>query len=191
MIIAVDIDEVLADLVSELTEFHNRTYGTSFTNHDYASYDLEDTWGGTRTDAVQKVERFMEEGGFRRAKPKPGAKRAIDTLKKTNELVVVSSRFHTLDTTTKEWLDEHFPNLFNDVHLTNHYGNGAKRKKSDVCHETGATHLIEDNLEMALEAAAQGIHVLLFDAPWNQHENLPENITRVQSWDDIVAFFQS
>ena len=34
MNIAVDIDDVIADLISQLIEFHNREYGTNFTKSD-------------------------------------------------------------------------------------------------------------------------------------------------------------
>jgi len=60
-----------------------------------------------------------------------------------------------------------------EIYFGNHWSlEGASRKKSDICHAIGATVLIDDNPGYALECAAAGIHVLLYDwqnlYPWSK-----------------------
>jgi uncharacterized HAD superfamily protein len=45
---------------------------------------------------------------------------------------------------------------------------------------------IEDSLKNAFEISSHNIPVILLDKPWNQEENLPENIHRVKDWDEIL-----
>jgi uncharacterized HAD superfamily protein len=72
--------------------------------------------------------------------------------------------------------------------LTNQYfGLPEKvRSKADVCRELGVGVMIEDSMSQAKEIAASGCRVLLLDCPWNQGD-LPENVTRIYSWKEIVA----
>lgn len=52
------------------------------------------------------------------------------------------------------------------VYFGNHWSlSGPVRKKSEICKSIGAQILIDDNPTYAVECAAAGIHVLLFD--WN------------------------
>ena len=51
----------------------------------------------------------------------------------------------------------------------------AKRLKIDV--------FLEDALDFALPLAENKINVILFDRPWNQKNDLPKNIFRVDDWD--------
>ena len=45
--------------------------------------------------------------------------------------------------------------------------------------------MIEDAPETALQCAESGIHVILFDMPWNQALT-HKNITRIHSWKEAL-----
>lgn len=47
--------------------------------------------------------------------------------------------------------------------------------------------MIDDKPDIALFLAENGVHVLLFDAPYNKSVK-HKNITRVHSWDDIYRY---
>lgn len=91
----------------------------------------------------------------------------------------------------------------------------VSKPKSAICQEIGVDVLIDDGLDHALDCAALGIDVLLYDRKgqygWNHikpsmhkrtmtamsrqlyhHSSittLPANVTRVSSWKDIMARF--
>jgi uncharacterized HAD superfamily protein len=64
------------------------------------------------------------------------------------------------------------------------------RPKSEVCIELGVSYLIDDNLTAVTQTSAFGIKALLFgDYPWNQAKELPEGVTRVKNWQEVLEYF--
>ena len=120
----------------------------------------------------------------------PGAKEGIDALlKKGYELHLVTSRPEVIKPQTEKWIKAHFPGKFTDLHHAfnpNIHKKDSKKKKWEICKEIGAGVLIEDFLPNAIGCSENGIKVYLMDAPWNQVEDLPENVVRVKSWKEIV-----
>eukprot|EP00201_Polytomella_parva_P017489 CAMPEP_0175071640 /NCGR_PEP_ID=MMETSP0052_2-20121109/19356_1 /TAXON_ID=51329 ORGANISM="Polytomella parva, Strain SAG 63-3" /NCGR_SAMPLE_ID=MMETSP0052_2 /ASSEMBLY_ACC=CAM_ASM_000194 /LENGTH=116 /DNA_ID=CAMNT_0016338835 /DNA_START=566 /DNA_END=916 /DNA_ORIENTATION=+ len=91
-----------------------------------------------------------------------------------------------------EWLDRHFPNMFEVVYFGNHFAlEGISRKKSDICKAIGAQILIDDNPSYAIECASAGINVLLYDwegnYPWSKLPKGKEHelIEVVKNWDEV------
>jgi 5'(3')-deoxyribonucleotidase len=76
-ILAVDVDEVLAQFVAGLAAFHNETYGTSLSVADFSSYRFKDVWGGTDAEATEKVHKFFESEHFLNLAPVPGSLEAV------------------------------------------------------------------------------------------------------------------
>lgn len=55
-IIAVDIDEVLAQFIPKLADFHNDIYGgPSLSTESFVSYEFHKVWGGSIEECNQKV----------------------------------------------------------------------------------------------------------------------------------------
>ena len=76
---------------------------------------------------------------------------------------------------TVEWIETHFPGIFQDIHFGNHWAKEGKSvSKSEICKRIGASCLIDDNPGYALECAEKGIDVLLYDwnldYPWSKTE---------------------
>ena len=186
MKIAIDVDEILANLVDSVITFHNETYNTSLTRDTFRSYQFHENWGGTQLEAIEKMHEFFQTPYFPNVQPMPGAVEAIKKLKEDHQLYVVTSRQAVITKETHEWVEKHFPKMFESIYLTNSWGlTGPKRTKKDVCQEIGAQIFIDDSLDYALECAELEIPVLMLDYPWNQAE-LPRCITRVFSWEEIV-----
>lgn len=59
MNVGVDLDEVLADFLPSLMDYHNENYGTDFKKEDFHSYQFWHVWGGTREEAIQKYMAFL------------------------------------------------------------------------------------------------------------------------------------
>lgn len=51
-----------------------------------------------------------------------------------HDLVVVTSRQHVIQDATLEWIDQHYPSLFQEVYFGNHFAlEGVSRQKSEIC----------------------------------------------------------
>ncbi|RZC89893.1 hypothetical protein C5167_028959 [Papaver somniferum] len=124
--------------------------------------------------------------------PLPGAQVTLHKLSKFCNLSVVTSRQNAIKDHTIEWLEKHFPGLFQEIHFGNHFAlDGISRPKSEICRSLGAHVLIDDNPRYALECAEAGIRVLLFDYensyPWSKSESaaLHPMVTKVHNWDEV------
>jgi len=190
MIVGVDLDEVLANFVPCLLNFHNKKYGTDLTREQVHTYDLWKVWGGTIEEAIRKVREFYQSDEFRQILPVNGSQEGIDVLREKNELVVITSRPHDIKEETRAWLDQYFPGKFLQVYHTNDWapaGSGKRKtEKPDICHNLGAGIFIEDNIEYAIACAEKGVRAFLLDCPWNQADSLPERVTRVKSWRELI-----
>jgi uncharacterized HAD superfamily protein len=190
MKIGVDLDEVLADYLSAVIDFHNASFGSSLKKEDFVSYKFWEIWGGTVDEAIDKIYEFNKTDFFKKIKPVPGSQEVLDVLKQNHELFVITSRQQDFANETKAWLDEHFPGVFQGVHFTNKYSkSGESRSKLSVCDELEIDVLIEDSLDYALECLNEKRKVFLLDYSWNQSTDLPEKISRVDSWPEILNNF--
>ncbi|MBI1968664.1 hypothetical protein HYS49_02030 [Candidatus Woesearchaeota archaeon] len=188
MNIGVDLDEVLADSLPALLQYHNSTYGTSLTKDLFTSYHFWETWGGTREEAIRKVYDFHKTLFFRSIKPVEGSQEAISSLQKNNKLFVITSRQRDIAEATEKWILHHFLDAFSGVHFTNEYSlTGVPTTKAKICEELGVSLMIEDSLDYAIDCVTSQRIVLLFDRLWNKSSELPDGIYRVHSWKQIMA----
>ena len=186
-IIGVDFDDVIFSFNDSLHAYHNKKYGTNITIKDVTTYDIDKIWNCTPEEASEKVLEFMLTDNHDVTPPISGAIEALKKLSIDHELHLISSRGDMVADTTLKWIDKNFPNHFKSIQLTNQYlGVPNKvRSKSSVCHELGVEVMIEDSLSQVANISPVVKRVILLDCPWNQGE-LPENVTRVYSWDEIL-----
>ena len=184
--IGVDIDEVLLDLVTPLTEFHNERYGTTFSRKDFKTYNLGDTWLCSKEEAYGKIYEFFHSPYFEQIKPFRKSQKVVDFLSKNNELIIITSRPDYIQNKTEKWIERNYPNNFSRMHFTHEWSKNGNTRKKDICLSEGVNVLIEDNLDKALGCASTSIDVLLFDCPWNQKQDLPKEITRIYNWGEIL-----
>jgi len=192
-IIAVDIDEVLTPHFDELIKWYNRKYGTKLTlAHNHPSDPKP--WGTDKfEEAVKRVHGFYETPEFLDSPPYEEAITALRKLSNRFEIVVITARDSIIERVTRDWLDKHFKDLVREAHFTARFSlEGKNRTKALVCLEIGAGYLIDDAPDNALEAAAQGVNVLLFgDYPWNDLKEMPEGITKVKDWQEVLEYFDA
>lgn len=189
MLVAIDLDDVLADTINAFIQFHNKKYGTTFVRNDFFSYYWEDIWGGTREDAIRKFFEFTKTPYFETLPPVPGSQDGVAFLKRKHDLIVVTSRQHELTTHTKKWIKKHFNNIFRDIYITNHphfARSGKTKTKREVCDELGVQILIEDSIGYATECVTDDRKIFLLNTPWNQDDTSHPNIYRVNSWKELI-----
>lgn len=191
--VAVDVDEVLGRFVYALNMYCKEAYGMDHKVEDFWVYEFAKIWNCTQDRSNQIVHDFFKSPHFNDGIPIiPGAYESLSRLSAHVDLVVVTSRQHVIQDVTLDWIDRHFPGLFQEVYFGNHFAmQGTSRKKSDICKSIGAHVLIDDNPGYAIDCATAGINVLLYDwegnypwsklQPWQEHPN----IEVVSDWKEV------
>lgn len=193
--VAVDVDEVLGRFLFALNKFCKDHYDMEYCVGDYWVYEFAKIWNCTTDESNHIVHEFFKSQHFNDGIPViPGAFDSLLRLKSHCELVVVTSRQHAIRDATLEWIDNHFPGIFEDVYFGNHFAlQGTSRKKSEICKSIGAQVLIDDNPAYAQECAEEGLQVLLYDwdgdYPWSK---LPKQVTSpnilvVRNWSEVES----
>ncbi|KAK9102374.1 hypothetical protein Sjap_019628 [Stephania japonica] len=196
LLVAVDVDEVLGNFVSALNKFIADRYSTKHSVSEYHVYEFFKIWNCSRDEADIRVHEFFKTAYFKTGiHPIPGAHAALHKLSAFCNLSVVlveSSRQNAIKDHTIEWIEKHYPGLFQGVHFGNHFAlDGKSRPKSDICRSLGAQVLIDDNPRYAIECADIGMRVLLFDYensyPWCKSSTATQHplITKVHDWQEV------
>jgi hypothetical protein len=105
--------------------------------------------------------------------------------------VILTSRDPFFRGHTERFLDLHFKGLYDELHYTHKPETPDVRlPKFKICQEIKAVALIDDHLPNVIGCAENGIEGILFgDYPWNQTDKLPEGVTRVKNWQDVLEYF--
>lgn len=192
--IAVDVDEVLADLMGPVIRWHNITYETNNCLEEFTNFNCGKTWRCSTEETIARFEKFMRTSHFDELLPVPDA---IDGVEKLvfagHELFAITARPAFIEEKTNAWITKYFSNKFQKVYILNQYviqgTNGPK--KLDVCRSEKIDCIIEDAGETAYECAPHlPCGAILFERPWNN--NFPENsrVKKVKTWPEIVDYFK-
>lgn len=193
MKIAIDIDDVTADMVTALTKYNNEVYGTKLTLADHNDYDLAKVWQCPADIAVERVYTFYRSERMNDLQPIEGAIEGINKLSEKYTIQFITSRPSFLQEKSMKWLAKYFPGKNLPIIFTNQYSKGenTKTKKSTVCKELNIRYIIEDAPPYALDCAQNEITVLLFKRPWNVSLTDDKHIIKVSNWSEIVQNLQN
>tara|TARA_Y100000034_G_C6878007_1_gene401825 strand:+ start:439 stop:1050 length:612 start_codon:yes stop_codon:yes gene_type:complete len=189
MLIAVDIDDVIAEFMDGFIQFHNEKYGTSLVKKDLVDYSFWRVLKEEREEGIKRIYNFIDSSNFKEILPAEGAFEVLNLLKEENELVIITSRPKSFTKQTEEWIKNHFPGIFSKIHFS--YNRDIQKKgnktKNKICEELKVDIFIEDSLEYSEECVSEGTKVLLLNKPWNQREELPHNLIRIQDWNEVLS----
>lgn len=201
--IAVDIDDVLAASAEAFVKFSNERWGTHLEVDDYHE-DWAQMWQVDRAEELERAKVVYHSGmikGFRPHHPSAGT--VLRELTKRFRLIIVTSRASALRDGTVEWIEKHYPGLFEEVHMTGFYDTFMdeefkddrmhKRTKGEMLSQLGADYLIDDQPKHCLAAAELEIEAVLFgDYRWNHDlKTLPDSVTRCVDWLEVEQYFAS
>jgi 5'(3')-deoxyribonucleotidase len=189
-VVAVDIDDTLADHAEAFVAWSNAKYGTALTAADY-----QDRWALMwRIDEAQAEERstaFHGSGVHRSMVAKTDSQGVLGRLKDRYEFVIVTARRRSVVADSLEWLTEFHPGTFADVRFVPIWEPGNTLTKAVICREIGAEYLIDDMPRHCEAAAAEGIHALLFgDYSWNRSAPTAAGVQRVRDWLEVEEYFR-
>lgn len=187
-VIGVDFDDVIVSTNHTLALWHNRHYGTSYMSGEISDWDLTCVWNCSRAEMYRRIHEFYNSTEHTTILPVRGAVEALVTMR-TKQTHIITARPKDFSAITLALANQHIPFMSEKFNFTNSIamGDNPSHSKSDICIELGVEIFIEDSIDFARGVASVGIPVLLFDRPWNQTNNLPANIQRVYSWDEIVS----
>jgi uncharacterized HAD superfamily protein len=186
-VIAMDLDGVLADYTGTFCRYHNLLYGTHLETDMFRNYFYFHTLGCSESESVKRIQEFEASEYFQEIRPIAGSLDAIANLSAAHDLSIVTARPEKLRSATEAWVSTHFGSAFRNVQISDRSEEtSAPRPKSAYCRSLGASVMIEDSAENAVECAAAGFPVILLDAPWNRNHDLPSSVTRVKSWEEIA-----
>jgi 5'(3')-deoxyribonucleotidase len=197
-IIAIDIDDVLADSTDALRRVVNERLGVNLKPEDYHIQN-EDYWnhyvtvwkshgleGKITLDDLEPMMVASQSHVF----PHNQALKTLQNLKKRYELIIVTSRPPSWRPATEKWLGEHFPNIFGRILFTRESKDSKHTSKGEICANNNVDWLIDDNVEHAQSAADMGIEVILFgDYGW--HHKVPPHFQRCKTWRTVLEYFDA
>ena len=172
--IAVDMDEVIADALSEHLSRYNALFGAS------AAVSVEDLHGHHLRDVIPAQYRFdteqlvHTEDFFEDLGVMPDAQEVLEKLSKDHDIFITTAAMEVPKSFNSKyrWLRQHFPFLS----PMNYVFCGAK-------HIIAADYLIDDNAHHFEKFKGEGI---LFDAPHNQSVT---GYRRVRNWKEVEQIF--
>ena len=170
--ICVDMDEVMADAVTEHLLRYNRDFGASLTHADLAGKWL---WEVVPRQHHEKLEGYLRsEDFFAVLEVMPDAQRVLEAMANVHEVFIATAAME-VPTSFKakyEWLGRHFP----FISPTNIVFCGDKSILR-------ADYLIDDNPRQLRRFAGQGV---LFESPHNLHVT---GFARVKNWLEVERMF--
>jgi len=192
-VIAVDVDEVLFPNVKVLLPYFNKVSGTNIKAEQMKSYFIEDLTGESTESVIKKIENHVTGSDYDDNETVEKAIESIKLLKRNYDLIIVTSRQVFWRGYTEKFVQKHFPGVFKDLHYTHTLENpDSTRPKFEICKEIGAEYLIDDHLSNVITCAENGINAILFgDYPWNQTDELPENVVRCKDWPAVLEYFNA
>ncbi len=168
--IALDMDEVIADVSPKFLDLYEREFGTRLQKEDYWGKKIYQINGAT------KVRDFLHDKGFFLDLPvMPGSQEVVRTLTEHYDVFITTAamEFRASLEDKYDWLLQHFP----FIPWRNFVFCGDKSILR-------ADYMIDDHVNNLEVFQGKG---LLYTASHNIHE---ERFTRVDSWEDIAAFFE-
>jgi uncharacterized HAD superfamily protein len=189
-IIGIDFDDVLMDFIPGLLSFLSRKLGKTIVKEDIGVFYFWETFGVSKEEAIELCEEYYFTEEHSKSLPVVGSREAIEKLSAFS-LQVITARPSFAEKVTTSWMLKHFKNNIDRFHFTNAFKSDQAVSKGVLAKELGISYFIDDAPHNALDVAAYGIPVFLFDAPWNKKMESHPLITRVTSWDEIVKHIMS
>lgn len=191
-VIAVDVDDVIADSTESLRLLVNRRTGKELTKDHYKI--VGDYWGYYervwRDHSLEvDFESLNEEMVYDQSHVPilAGAALALGELSKKYDLVIVTSRDPAWEKATCVWLEKNCPGIFKQVLFTRRKHADAKTK-GDLCLELNASWLIDDNPEHCESAREKGVGAILF-GEYGWHHSAPADLSLCRDWPAVLEHF--
>lgn len=152
MIIAFDVDDVLADLVPAWLRAYNREFNDTLTIDDVHGWDITQF---VKPECGAMIYRYLNNGLYDTIHKTPGALAAVQTARALGKVIFVTASLPAHAGRKLQWLNEQ--------------GFGVEPDEYIECSDKGlvAADVLIDDRPVNLDAF-KGAHKILMNKPWNQ-----------------------
>jgi 5'(3')-deoxyribonucleotidase len=196
-VIAVDIDDVLADSTEALRLIVNERTGASLSRDDYMStgeyWDYyEQVWARHGlSDKFQYSDIEKELALDQSYVPLlPGAVSAVRELNKRYDIVLITSRNTSWEDATRRWCKDYIFDHDINLFFTGSRHDSDYKPKGQLCKQLGVSILIDDNPTHCRSAIEEGVEALLFGS-YGWHYDIPEQAVRCKDWPTVLEYFNN
>lgn len=163
--VAVDIDETLVHFLPNLAKYHKR----SLPPGKY-SYVYRNIFNIPEYKSRKMVMDFYKSEEFHNLKPIVGARKKLEELRQSaDKIYVVSGRQDCVRKSTELWLNTYFPDIFDDLVLTNSY-TVDEIPKVEIYRSLNIDTMIDDDYKVCLESLRNGVkpynYIHFPEYPW-------------------------
>lgn len=168
--IALDMDEVIADIMPKFFDLYEEAFGRRVKEEELLGKKIYHLEG-----AMEVRQKIFDKGFFRDLPVMEGAQEGVKKLMENYDVFITTAamEFRNSFEDKYDWLQEHFP----FIHWRNIIFCGDKSIFN-------AEYMIDDHPRNLETFRGKG---LLFSALHNHGE---ERFTRVNNWQDVLAFFE-
>jgi 5'(3')-deoxyribonucleotidase len=196
-IIAIDIDDVLAQFVPAFCVYARERWGEKITPEIFTE-DWSKIMKSSSLATIKEraIEMFTDTDFYNSLLPVAGANKTLQKLAEKFTLIPMTSRVSPQRDITVDWLLKYFGNIFEEVVFSGAYeadsdfSKTIHLSKGEICREIGASYLVDDQPKHTNGAAMAGVKAILFgDYGWNRHSAIIDNVTRAANWKEVAGYF--
>lgn len=189
--LGIDVDDTLTDFVNPMIQYM-RKIGIDTPDYEKThDFDLSKTWNCTPQETVRRINLFLGSKEFENLEPIEGVREAFDILLPPHKGYPITARSKEVMQVTRNFFDAHLGGKYSQLHhLGTYHENGSKVTKAQKAIQLSLDLFVEDSPIQATEIASRGIPVLMLNRPWNVNHKVPELVTKVNSWREIVHYIR-
>lgn len=191
-IIGIDCDDTLSETLDQVLKhprFVKNGIRKDDLTHSYELYEnpkLSQVWIDKEW-AIKVYYDFFLSDDYWNIQPVAWALEKLQELKSQwHTCILVTGRAAAIHEKTKQWVQQHFPGIFDSFLFSNHNIEN-EIPKSELCKQMGVEVMIEDNQDFVSDVSQHGIPCFLLDKPRNQRCIYEKDswVIKVKSWEGI------
>ncbi|MCQ2395343.1 MAG: hypothetical protein MJ249_13765 [Kiritimatiellae bacterium] len=197
MKIYVDMDDVLCETAANLCRLAERAFGKHVPYEKVFQFDLQEVFGLTDDEMKRFMVLSHDFDSLLTHPVTPGAPEALRTLREQgHDVQIITGRPASAHAPTEAWLTRYGLGDFPVTYVDKYGRDACYAHNPDDPPTVTLRELLARSYDLAIDdspnvlthlAAWQATRIFVFNRPWNQSFTLAPNMTRVQSWQDILA----
>lgn len=197
-VLSIDIDDVLAPSAQAFIDFSNKKWGTHLSLEDYDEHWSKVWQIDNQRELEDRVKAIDKADFYGRGCPHPQdqqSKEALNRLKLKFKIITITSRRSIKKDGTVEWLEKHYPGIFDDyifagiwdnINSNEGWKDRINKNKGSLLKELNVAWHIDDQPKHCIGAEENGIDSILFgDYGWNQDFKLGPRMRRASNWLEV------
>ena len=186
--VAIELDEVLFPFIRPMVKHFNKTIPKEVNSCRQRNV-YKELLNVDESMCRKMIRDYSESEKFPMIQPMIGSQPILRLLRhRFDKIYIVSERPQYMREITEEWVNFHYPGIFDDIIFTNNYMNYRELEKYDVCKGLNLDTLIDDDEIDCAGCLHGGMNVIHFAGdngkvyPWSRYDQWS-----VLSWGDLYG----